>query len=66
VTTEDGYILTLFRMKEDNISNGSRVAFLQHGLFSDAYTWLMHGKESLSVVLAKQGYDVWLGNNRGS
>lgn len=28
--------------------------------------WIMRGSESLSVVLAKQGYDVWLGNNRGT
>ena len=45
---------------------GARAVFLQHGLFSDATTWIIHGSQSLSVVLAKQGYDVWLGNNRGN
>lgn len=53
-------------MKNKNTKKGARVAFLQHGLFADASTWVMHGSQSLSVVLAKQGYDVWLGNNRGS
>ena len=48
------------------MKKGAKVAFLQHGLFADAYTWIMHGAESLSVVLAKQGYDVWMGNNRGN
>lgn len=65
-TTSDGYILTLFRMKKQSTKSGARVAFLQHGLFADAFTWIMHDKESLAVVLANQGYDVWLGNNRGS
>lgn len=48
------------------MKEGARPVFLQHGLFSDASTWVIHKKESLAVRLAKEGYDVWLGNNRGN
>lgn len=66
VTTDDGYILTVFRMKDPRMQPDARSVFLQHGLFADATTWVIHDDKSLSVVLAKAGYDVWLGNNRGN
>lgn len=28
--------------------------------------WVLHREESMAFQLAKQGYDVWLGNTRGS
>ena len=42
------------------------MAFFQHGLFSSADTWIARGPLSPAVRTAKAGYDVWLGNNRGT
>lgn len=35
-----------------------------HGLFQSAGVYVTSGTDSLAFVLAKEGYDVWLGNNR--
>lgn len=69
VTTSDGYILTLFRVRDPQGSKFNKQAkpiFVQHGLFADSNTWILKGEKSLSVQLAKKGYDVWFGNNRGN
>ena len=39
---------------------------MQHGLFSSADTWISRQSLSPAVRAAKAGYDVWLGNNRGT
>ncbi|KAL1451128.1 hypothetical protein WDU94_003418 [Cyamophila willieti] len=64
ITTEDGYILSLFRitpLKE----KATPVLFL-HGLLAAPETWLMRGKDDLAIILNEKGYDVWLGCYRGS
>ncbi|CAH2096569.1 unnamed protein product [Euphydryas editha] len=62
VTTEDGYILTLF-----HIPGKSRYPiFLLHGLADSSDTWIMRGRTSLAVALASRGYDIWFGNSRGN
>uniref|UniRef100_A0A8D8YPL2 Lipase n=2 Tax=Cacopsylla melanoneura TaxID=428564 RepID=A0A8D8YPL2_9HEMI len=64
ITTEDGYILSLFRitpLKE----KATPVLFL-HGLLAAPETWLIRGKEDLAIILNEEGYDVWLGCYRGS
>jgi len=69
VTTSDGYILTLFRVRDSNgpkFNKNAKPIFVQHGMTSDANSWILQGKESISVKLAKAGYDVWFGNNRGN
>lgn len=40
---------------------------MQHGLIDIAGTWFFNEPEKApSYTLAKQGYDIWLGNNRGT
>ncbi|KAG5306211.1 LIP3 Lipase, partial [Acromyrmex insinuator] len=63
VQTEDGYLLTLHRIPR---KNGAPV-LLQHGLLTSSADFLVLGKDKgLAFILAKHGYDVWLGNSRGN
>ncbi|XP_047159370.1 triacylglycerol lipase 2-like [Vigna umbellata] len=69
VTTQDGYILSLQRMPAGR--SGKKAdqppVLLQHGIFSDASTWLVNSPdESLGFILADNGFDVWLANVRGT
>ncbi|RZC36120.1 lipase member K-like [Asbolus verrucosus] len=68
VTTEDGYIVTLFRIPHNGIDiNRKRVpVLLQHGLGGDSSAWLDLGVESFVFTLINNGYDVWISNSRGT
>ncbi|XP_031639226.1 lipase 3-like [Contarinia nasturtii] len=65
--TEDGYILGMFRMSKGHNSPGIRVpVLLMHSLLESSNQWTVLGENSLAYLLADAGYDVWLGNARGT
>jgi len=69
VTTEDGYVLKMFRIREKKTraNKHAKVVFLQHGLFASGGTFIKYADSNTPVLnLARQGYDVWVGNNRGN
>ena len=66
VETSDGYIVTLFRVNKKGMQDGAKPVFMQHGLFGDSNAWVRNGAGSPGIVLANEGYDVWVGNNRGN
>ena len=63
VITEDGYHLLVQHIWK---SRGGDPVFFQHGLFSSSDTWILNKEKSLAFRTAQAGYDVWLGNNRGT
>ena len=70
VTTEDGYILTVFRipgLDNETPSDTKPPVFMQHGVFDSANCWIVNYAEvAPAFVAARAGYDVWLGNSRGN
>lgn len=69
VTTDDGYILTLWRipgLKTDKKTDKPPV-FMQHGILDSGNSWVMHYADvAPAFVAASSGYDVWIGNSRGN
>ncbi|XP_069359251.1 lipase 1-like [Maniola hyperantus] len=71
VTTEDGYILGIHRIPHGRDSNnrpGNKpVAFLMHGLLASSADYITMGPgTAIAYYLAEEGFDVWLGNARGT
>ena len=72
MNTEDHYILTTFHIlgltgKERPTKHRGTV-LIQHGNFQDGAFWLKQLGDStpFHLLLAEEGYDVWIGNNRGT
>ena len=79
VQTKDGFLLGLHRLawrrgEEDvKVNSGGdsvqkRVVYLHHGLMMNSEVWVCITEKArcLPFLLVDQGYDVWLGNNRGN
>lgn len=73
VQTIDGYVLGVQRLslKNRNIDDTNNTKskgsiLLLHGTLQDSESFLCSGASSLALVLCQAGYDVWLGNNRGT
>ncbi|XP_044254320.1 lipase 3-like [Tribolium madens] len=67
VVTEDGYILTLHRIgQKNNVEKRDPVLFM-HGFMQSATDFINLGPgKALSLLLSDRGYDIWLGNTRGT
>jgi lysosomal acid lipase/cholesteryl ester hydrolase len=68
VDTLDGFTLQLVRVLPSSSSSSSGLpVVLQHGLLDAASTWVINlPDESLALILASKGYDVWMPNSRGN
>ena len=73
MTTEDGYILTTFRVKgkkdaETPYAPSKASVIFNHGLYGEAWNWpaMFEGTRPPMFMLADQGYDIWMTNNRGT
>ena len=69
VVTDDGYILGIYRIpgKLSGSAKPGPPVLLQHGLEADMMQWVYNEPDvAPALVLARAGYDVWFGNNRGN
>ncbi|KAF2163197.1 hypothetical protein M409DRAFT_68518 [Zasmidium cellare ATCC 36951] len=79
VQTKDGFLLGVHRLawkrgeEDQRVNSGpgsiqKKVCYLHHGLMMNSEVWvcITERERCLPFLLVEQGYDVWLGNNRGN
>ena len=66
VTTPDGYILSLWHLVSNFTVSPEKVILLQVGFARTGLIYFYIEQNSLPYYLQEKGYDVWIGNNRGS
>eukprot|EP01022_Parablepharisma_sp_SALTPOND_P011369 TRINITY_DN1473_c1_g1_i2.p2 TRINITY_DN1473_c1_g1~~TRINITY_DN1473_c1_g1_i2.p2 ORF type:complete len:442 (-),score=28.45 TRINITY_DN1473_c1_g1_i2:2975-4174(-) len=67
--TKDGYILTLWRIQGKIGEKRQRKppVLLQHGVMDNGFSWIFKKiYRNFPIMLCEAGYDVWIGNNRGT
>lgn len=69
INTEDGYILTFYRIQSKNQTSFKEnlpVIWLQHGILDSSDTWIINSEpeeNAPAFYFANRGFDVWLGIN---
>ncbi|XP_047996287.1 lipase 1-like [Leguminivora glycinivorella] len=66
VTTDDGYILTVHRIPSKRKCTRTAPILLMHGLLLSSECFVVSGPNATAFVLARNCYDVWVGNVRGN
>lgn len=78
VETDDGYLITIFRIVHPSLNSSGKPVLMMHPLVGESANWIINSRggfvnESTDIIgnnlgfeLAKRGYDVWLGNVRGN